>query len=362
MSPVENKNCSTNALEWFAFISALVFLLVPWWLTEMPDIFLGSKPTQHGEHVALQSLQVFEPVEEEEPLRAAPPPPPPYSLESGPSLPGPGRGKRFLHAVQWNCLRCIQPGYLAIFAMIRSSDHRSWPALYYFGHDQQDHTKLGIWYWAKIISVDVLPLGLQALLIYMGTTDFDKEGKLLPGWWVMGLMPPTMTGLYVIGLSFLPYVPSLKAIVFGGVVFHAVAATALIVPVAHTPKALGTYQTPATFGSIIAFQWFLMVSPMAMYRCPGPAVHLVFVILATVLRGAPLATALGVSPKDFPFCIDNLVALPILFGLVQCGGVFMLACFSSLRCERERALIRGRRRFHSSAQSPVSRGQGPPET
>lgn len=346
-----SKNCSANALEWFAFLAALVLMLVPWWLAEIPDIFTKPKSHHHEEQAALQQLH-DDPVEQE-PLNE----PPPYSLE--PEHPPAvdtswsGRGRRFLHAVQWNCLRCIQPGYLAIYSFVRSRDHRTWPALYYFGHDPGHPTKLGMWHWAKILGTDMLALCLQALLIYIGTTNFDKEGKLLPGWWVMGLMPPTVTGLFIIGLSFLPRVPGLKTTVFWGAVFHAVFATAIIVPAAHTPKSLGAYKSPSSFGSIIAFQWFLMLSPMAMYKCPGPAAHLVFVILATVLRGAPLAIAMGSSSKDFPFCIDNIVALPIAFGLVQCGGVFILACFSSLRCERNRASMKRRTRLHDLGPWPL---------
>lgn len=279
--------------------------------------------------------------------------PPPYSSSDpeqtiSPNTSQPGRGELFLHAVQWNCLRCIQPGYLAIYSMVINHDHRSWPAMYYFGHDQEQPTRLGMWHWIKIISTDILPLGLQGLMIYMGTTNFDNDGKLLPGWWVMGLMPPAVTGLYIIGLSMLPRVPGLKTTVFWGVVFHALMATAIIVPTAHTAKSLGTYKVPSTFAGIIAFQWFLMLSPMAMYTCPGPAIHLVFVLLATVLRGVPLATAMGGSSQDFPFCFDNLVALPIAFGLTQCGGIFILACFSSLRCERNRLSISPQARLQAS--------------
>lgn len=263
-----------------------------------------------------------------------------------------------MHAVQWNCLRCIQPGYLAIYCMVINHDHRSWPALYYFGHDLEQPTRLGMWHWIKIISTDMLPLGLQGLLIYLGTTNFDNEGKLLPGWWVIGLMPPALTGLYIIGLSMLPRVPGLKATVFWGAVFHALVATAMIVPTAYTAKSLGTYKVPSTFAGIIAFQWFLMLSPMAMCNCPGPAVHLVFVMIATTLRGVPLATAMGSSGEDFPFCFGNLVALPIVFGLIQGGGVFILACFSSLRCERNRLSVTQRARLQAleplSASAPGS--------
>lgn len=352
----ESVSCSADALEWFCFIATLVLLCLPWWATDIPGLFTNpSSPPKR--HVVL------------EPLRASsfsPNSPPPYSAEQGDAAPPAeldeshasiswrGRAKRFFHAIQWNCLRAIQPGYVAAFSILRDPDPNAWVVVYYFGPDVEGRTRVGMRRWAKIIATESLVLPLQALLIYIGSTDFDKDGHMIPGWWIVGLVPATVTGISLLALRMLGRSPGFSGVMCLGFGIHLLAAVAITVPITVTAKSLGTFGSAGNLGGIIAVEWVMMIIPMAMCKCRNAFVRVVFMLLPTVLRVGPFAISLTGSSKDFPYCSIN--GLPLFFAFlgIQWGFVFILACFGVARAEKMRPSVHWYKQQESLRQQRVT--------
>lgn len=347
MAGDKSPTYTVTGLEWFILIATLVLLCGIWWVPELPSLFPRSPRRQ-------QTVQQYAPYRQynDYGYYAATGPPPPLIVQEQqhhrqrrPSW-GPGS---FIRNVMWGCLRSLQPGFVVRLIQRFEPNHRLWAVRYYFGPGTASEFDLALGLAGTLGAVlaETLPLAIQAVLIYVGSTDFDSDGRLLIQFWLIGLLPSAVSGLSILLASSLPgggggggnvmvvvepWRRTLATLVFL-VCFCALSAS-LIVAAVFTAPGYGFIGTRAPYGIVMAAAWLFHVAPSISVGLQCNAVfHCIILLVAAALRVAPmvlLSVARGSYTMPYPGI--NALAFAIAVSVVAGGLVFALGAVAMIQC------------------------------
>ncbi|KAK5990805.1 hypothetical protein PT974_09078 [Cladobotryum mycophilum] len=302
-----DSNCSANILDWIIFIGALVILCGSWWIVELPILFSAET------HQQLAPTTVRHRVGH--------------------------RLKKFWRAIEWNCTRSLMPSSVAVFAMARNSDPKSWPGLYYFGSEResQDASPLTAAQWTKIALTDAAPLLVHILLVYRGSAGLGKDSTLPPGSWLLPYLVAPVLGCYLVIISKLRRrVWRRFAIMVAIPVLMVVgAALVLISYFTATNRGFG----PA-FAGILASCWVVIMLPWSLMFCCGGTFHFVFFLYSAAARACLFILSMVGSPKNFPFCSGSATPLAIVSGVLGGIIVYWLGLMGNIQCQGYRTDLR----------------------
>ena len=299
-------NCSAHPFDWVLFVLSLVILCVLWWAVEIPTLFVQQEARTTAEA----------------------------------RRPWRNRFRVFFTAVAWNCVRLLQPSYVAIVAMARTRDHpRNWPRLYYFGYekgldDEEFRPQFTRGQWTKVALTDGLQAVVEILLIYRGSViSRQQQNPVWLGAWLLATLPTSLLGLHLIVVSRLPEPPRRFLVGLYAFLTLSVVGAGLIVAVVFG-AAPDTYGRP--LAGALATAWATIMVPLpTMYCCFG-RFHSLFYLFAAFARISLLLMDLLRSRDTFPFCSINHPALVAVVGVF--GGVLVLlfGLRGGTRCEQYR--------------------------
>ncbi|OAR01754.1 hypothetical protein LLEC1_07489 [Akanthomyces lecanii] len=335
---------TVTGVHWFALSATVALLCCIWWISEVPSLFQKSRQkeiTQYPEYGTYE-------------FDAAPP------VRDQPSS---GLGS-FVRSVMWSCLRSLQPGFVVQLVRRFEANHRLWAVRYYFGPgtSSENVPGLSIVGYIGAVVAEMTPLVVQAVLIYVGSTNFDRDGNLLIQFWIIGLLPSAVTGLSIMLVSCLPRPAWRMASVVFFLSFLALSAS-LIVASVFTARGYGVFKSKAPFGIVMAAAWLLhmVLSIVIGFQC-SKGVHCIALLLAAALRVAP--TILLAVPRGsyaIPYPGISATAFAISISVIAGGVVFALGATALVRCpvwDHRHVLTRRRRRRDRRGQRNREGGGG----
>lgn len=233
-------------------------------------------------------------------------------------------------------MRSLLPGFAVRMVYRLEPDHTTWASRYYSGiiTGQPIVFGLSIYGVIKALIVELAPLVLQSLLIYVASTDFNHKGDPLVSWWIIGLLPPAASSLAIQLISTIPgRLGHRFALLVWGAIYSAIGA-GIIAAATYTAHGYGIFGRSGPFGIVMAVAWLLPVVPSLAIGFRGsPNGHVVFLLLSAALRVAPLI--LAVLPRSgyrTPFDNIHPVAFSASIGAISGGFVFLMACVPLYRC------------------------------
>ena len=304
--PAPPPNCSAHPFDWVLFVLSLAILCLVWWAVEIPTLF-----TQQEARTAAEARRPWR-----------------------------NRFRVFFTAVAWNCVRMLQPSYVAIVAMARTRDHpRNWPRLYYFGYDKgRDEEELGQHFtpgeWAKVVVMDGLQVLIEALLIYRASIiSRQQQNPLSLGSWLLATVPASILGLHLLIISRLPNPPRRFLVGLYGFVSLSVAGAGLVLAIVFTAGP-GTYGAP--LAGAMAIAWGLIMVPLTTMYCFAGRFHALFYLFAGFARISALLVDL-IGPRErFAFCSSNHPGLTAVFGVLGGGLMVFFGMRGGTMCEQYR--------------------------
>ncbi|KAM3514668.1 hypothetical protein MY11210_001639 [Beauveria gryllotalpidicola] len=266
--------------------------------------------------------------------------------------------------VMWSCLRSLQPGFVVQLIRRFELNHSLWAARYYFGPGtSSEHVpRLSAAGYAGAVLAETTPLVIQAILIYVGSTNFDGNGNLLIQFWIIGLLPSSVTGLSMMLVSCLPRSAWRVASLVFFLSFLALSAS-LTVASAFTASGYGVFKWKGPFGIVMAAMWLLhmVLSIVVGFQC-SKGVHCIALVLTAALRVAPMILlAVPRGAYSMPYPGVNALAFSISISVVAGGVVLALGAAALVRCpvwERRHILTGRRRRNRRNPRNRESDGQG----
>lgn len=295
--------CTSNILDWILLVATLLLFCGSWWICEVPIFF--SRNTY-------------------------------YKLQpSTGKLLQRGRLWRFWHTIEWNCTRTIMPSYVAVVAMARNPDPKTWMGLYYFGsqRESRDKTPFTSWQWAKVLLMDGVAIVVHILLVYRGATGL--ETPLPPSVWLLSYLVAPLLGLYLFIIG-----------KFRRPVWRRFAITAAI-PVLLIAGAvlvlLSYFTTPdkgfgfgGAFVGIMAGSLVVTMLPWSLMLCCGGKFHFIFYLWTACARVIPFTVSHVGSPTKYPFCANGSIPVAIVSGVMGGALVYMLGFMGGFQCEMYR--------------------------
>lgn len=335
MNQDSSPTYTVTGLHWFALSATIALLCCIWWVLEIPSLF-----PRRVQNYTSPRYPVYDGADDCHVAAAAP-----HRRPWGPGS--------FVRNVMWSCLRSLQPGFVVQLIRRFELDHTLWAVRYYHGPGTSSEriARLSTAGWAGAICAEMAPLVVQAVLIYVGSTGFDRGGDLLVPFWIVGLLPSAVTGLSMMLASRLPRSAWRAASLVFFLCFLALSAS-LIVAATFTVRGYGGLRHRAAFGIVMAAAWLLhmVLSVVVGFQC-SKGVHCAALLLTAALRVAPMIL-LAVPPRGgrgrgMPYPGINALAFAIAVSVVAGGLVFVLAAAALVRCpvwDRRHVLVRRRRR------------------
>lgn len=335
---------TVTGVDWFALWATVALLSCIWWLWELPSLFphgqkdTFTQDTEYGAYGYGTALPVRTPAS--------------WGLGS------------FARNVMWSCLRSLQPGVVVQFVRRFESNHKLWAVRYYFGPGTSDEhiPWLGVAGHIRAVLAEMTPIVIQAVLIYVGSTDFDRSGNLLIPFWLIGLLPSAVAGLSIMLASCLPRSAWRLASVVFFLSFMALSAS-LIVASVFTVRGYGIFKSRAPFGIVMAAAWLLhmVLSIVVGFQC-SKGVHCIVLLLTAALRVTPMILlAVPRGAYAIPYPGINALAFAIAVSVVGGGVVFALGATALVRCpvwDRRHVLTRRRIRNKRGRRRRDSGGGG----
>ncbi|KAM3529099.1 hypothetical protein MY4038_005565 [Beauveria bassiana] len=338
---------TVTGLHWFALSATVALLCCIWWIPEIPSL------------LPLRRSKTFAPYPENDAYDCDAT----WPVQSSASW---GLGS-FTRNVMWSCLRSLQPGFVVQLIRRFEFNHKLWAVRYYFGpRTSSEHVpRLSAAGYVGAVLAETTPLVIQAILIYVGSTNFDRHGNLLIQFWIIGLLPSSVTGLSMMLVSCLPRSAWRVASLVFFLSFLALS-TSLTVASAFTASGYGVFKWRAPFGIVMAAMWLLhmVLSIVVGFQC-SKGVHCIALLLTAALRVAPmilLAVPRGAYTMPYPGV--NTLAFSISISVIAGAVVFALGAAALVRCpvwDRRHILTRRRRRNRRNPRNPRNResdGQG----
>jgi hypothetical protein len=295
----EDTECVEEPLQWAFLVAPYVLLTTPWWLVEVPLLFIKKN------HYNSQPPGIR------------------------------GRIRAFFRAVSWNCARYLQPSYVAIAALARSHDKEAWKVLYYFGYEPTDDGSRSItkWEWSKIAVMDGLPFALELWLVIHNTfMPEDRHVALGLGSWLLHTVPASVIGAWLIAASHMSGRLNRA--------HHGVACFLLLIVVGLALILTTHFTTPDAFsavGGALVVAYGLPMLPLCCMNCCDGRFHFFFYMYGAIARTMPLLVAIWASDgDDYVFCfIRN--GVPVLVPLIILGiGSMLVAGYCGGRFGVER--------------------------